>query len=127
MAVPIFDVILFFLKLVFALTNSALRMLGKIVSIYLVIFAVLGVWLLLLTGWKFLPPDVTPSPNATQTTIASEISFWESQLKKQPTSRDILWNLSQLEFANKHPEQAQAYLDQARQLDPNFQFSTNQR
>jgi tetratricopeptide (TPR) repeat protein len=52
--------------------------------------------------------------------ISQHIQFWEAEREKQPTARDILLNLAKLYTAQGNHTQAEKYLQQARDIDPNF-------
>jgi tetratricopeptide (TPR) repeat protein len=52
--------------------------------------------------------------------ITQQIQFWETEREKQPTARDILLNLAKLYTAQGNQTQAEKYLQQAREVDPNF-------
>ena len=68
----------------------------------------------------------TPVPSlsrkAAQTQLKKQKSQLEALLNKQPTHRDILYNLAQINQALNNQAVAEKYLQQARQLDPNHQL-----
>jgi tetratricopeptide (TPR) repeat protein len=51
--------------------------------------------------------------------VQKEIVYWENISQKQPTSRDVLWNLSELYRYAGDTEKAQEYLQKAKEVDPN--------
>jgi|GEM_PF-2322358 len=54
--------------------------------------------------------------------LQQQILFWEEALRKQPTSRDVLLNLFSLYQADGRDEQAVKMLNQAKEIDPNYNF-----
>lgn len=53
--------------------------------------------------------------------IDDQIAFWEAQLEKQPTSRDILLNLSMLHQSKNNGDLAKEYKEKAELIDPNYE------
>lgn len=54
--------------------------------------------------------------------INQQIMFWENQRNQQPTDRDVLINLTRLYAAQGNQAQVEKYTQEARRVDPNFQF-----
>ncbi len=52
--------------------------------------------------------------------IEDQLRYWQAQLQKQPTSRDILLNLSVLYEQDNQPDVAQEYRAKAEEIDPNY-------
>lgn len=114
---PFFLIRLFLTALPSLLLLLSIRLLpyrSSLASIFLLIL----VGLLLLTNLS--------SPNKTQadpkTELLEQKDQLESLLEKQPTHRDILFNLSKVNQALGNEQQALEYLNQAQNLDPNHQI-----
>lgn len=60
--------------------------------------------------------------NAAQTQLKQQKVKLEALLNKQPTHRDILYNLAQINQVLNNQEIAEKHLQQAQQLDPNHQL-----
>lgn len=67
---------------------------------------------------RFSQP-VTPTAQAPTDSLQQQIDTWQHVLEKQPTDRDVLWNLSLLYKAKGNDKMAQLYLQKAKQVDPN--------
>ena len=116
----IFKTLFFSLKLLAKLVSSAIRIFIAYISTYVSLITVVGVVVVVLLSTNahlVTPNKILPNP------LPQEIATWQAILKIQPTSRDTLWNLSTLYKANNELDLAKRFGDQARQLDPNFNFS----
>ncbi|CAN5292530.1 hypothetical protein BH10PAT2_BH10PAT2_4190 [soil metagenome] len=65
-------------------------------------------------------PVIYQIPNSDITALPSQIEYWQLQLQKQPTSRDILLNLSLLYQQNNQLDLAKEYKTKAEAVDPNY-------
>jgi len=65
------------------------------------------------------PQEQLASPNSSLLKQKSQLESW---LNKQPTHRDILFNLSKVNQALGNQQQALKFLTQAQNLDPNHKL-----
>ena len=104
---------------------SLCRMVGLLVFGLVFTFSpllavVVWVFMLIVFLIKYAPTQPQSSPQDQK--ITQQIEFWQAQLVQQPTDRDILLNLGNLYAAEGNQAQAEHYLRQAQEVDPNFQF-----
>ena len=135
--VNIFSALIFSSILLSKLLWSAFRMVLLVLGFYVCILAVLFLILLFVAAnisavfQAFHTKETVPAIYQEQTSVSQEnevkstdlsdqIEYWQTQLKKQPTSRDILLNLSALYQANHQDGLAKEYKDKAEQIDPNY-------
>ena len=121
----------FLFYLFFKLTWSFSRMFLHFYAFLLPFFysLILAATIFFIFAFSRLKPASAPAiplkPTTNITTINQEIHYWESLLQQQPTDRDVLYNLSLLYSAKGDKTTAQQYLDKAKELDPNHDFSQN--
>lgn len=101
-------------------------MLGFVIVDFSVRFSPLlavSIWALIVVIfiWRHTTTLIQESTHRSQE-IQNQTQFWESQRAQQPTDRDILVNLAKLYAAQGNQVQAEKYLQEAHQIDPNFPF-----
>lgn len=70
--------------------------------------------------WKSIWLDAKKQKQAVKTQLYIQQNALEAALKKQPTDRDIILNLSKVYQALGKNDQAKQFYQQAQRLDPNF-------
>ena len=76
-------------------------------------------------GETLSPLKILEEIKAEPQKIKNEISFWEKVVASKPDYRDAYLQLSILHYQIYETQKAKAYLEKAREIDPNFESTKN--
>ena len=123
--VQIFENLFFLGWLVAKIKVSVIRTISLYLNFHLSFLVITGmIFVVIFSHFHVIDQSKLESkivPQVSQVTpIQIEMTYWQNALALQPTSRDILWNLSLLYQADGQKDKAKELQAQAQQIDPNF-------